>query len=146
MVPKTWRSVQKSPNWWPTTRKSSSLISRSISRRLKVPIPRYNCCRRMVQVWSIIQDCADSNSPFKLKTIWGERHIALISIIRWMRTIVISKLWTLTDDMEKRIQATQIICFFKLLNFSYQENITNEDVKNRIWHGIFTVKRWKDAN
>lgn len=148
--PTTWRSVQKSPKWLPITRKASALTSISMARIRKVNIFKYlgTIVALPTKDPSIIQDYVDINSPFKLTTIWGDRNIALRSIIRLMCTIVISKLWTLTADIVNRIQATQIICFCKLLDFSYKENIINEKVKNRIWHGsgpceclIFTVKR-----
>ena len=40
--------------------------------------------------------------------------------------------WTITADIERRIQALEMRCFRKLLNSSYRDHITNEDVKARI--------------
>ena len=40
--------------------------------------------------------------------------------------------WTLTADLEKRIQATEMRCFRKILRISYKDHITNEEVRRRI--------------
>ena len=58
-----------------------------------------------------------------------------------MRSLVLSiflyacESWTLTKDLERRIQATEMRCFRRLLGISYKDRITNEEVINRI-HGI----------
>ena len=77
----------------------------------------------------------------KLRTIWNDRNITLKSKIRLMRSLVLSiflyacESWTLTKDLERRIQATEMRCFRRLLGISYKDRITNEEVINRI-HGI----------
>ena len=40
--------------------------------------------------------------------------------------------WTITADIERRMQALEMICFRKLLGLSYRDHITNEEVKARI--------------
>ena len=40
--------------------------------------------------------------------------------------------WTLTADLEKRIQATEMRCFRKILGFTYRDHVTNKEVRNRI--------------
>ena len=78
----------------------------------------------------------------KLKTIWKNRNISLSSKIRLMRTLVISiflyacESWTLTADLERRIQATEMRCFRRLLGISYKDHITNEEVRIRIGQAI----------
>ena len=78
----------------------------------------------------------------KLDTIWKDKNIALSSKIRLMRSLVISiclyacESWTLTADLEKRIQAIEMRCFRRLLGISYKDHITNEEVKNRIRQAI----------
>ena len=53
----------------------------------------------------------------KLKTIWKDKNIVLSSKIRLMRSLVISiflyacETWTLTTELEKKIQATEMRCF-----------------------------------
>ena len=44
--------------------------------------------------------------------------------------------WTITADIEKRIQALEMKCFRKLLGISYRDYITNEEVKARIGNAI----------
>ena len=78
----------------------------------------------------------------KLKIIWNDRYVSLKSKIRLMRSLVISiflyacESWTLTADIERRIQATEMRCFRKLFGISYKDRITNEEVRNRIWQAI----------
>ena len=92
----------------------------------------------------------------KLKTIWKDRNIALSSKIRLMRALVMSiflyacESWTLTVELERRIQAMEIRCFRRLLGISYKDHITNEEVRSRIRQAIgphedllTTVKRRK---
>ena len=58
--------------------------------------------------------------------------------------------WTITADIERRIQALEMRCFRKFLGISYRDHITNEEVKARIGNAIgpyenllTTVKRRK---
>ena len=44
--------------------------------------------------------------------------------------------WTITADIERRIQALKMRCFRKLLGISYRDHITNEEVKARTGNAI----------
>ena len=44
--------------------------------------------------------------------------------------------WTITVDIERRIQALEMRCSCKLLGISYRDHITNEEVKARIGNAI----------
>ena len=91
----------------------------------------------------------------KLKTIWKDKNIALSSKIRLMRSLVISiflyacETWTLTAELEKKIQTTEMRCFRRLLGISYRDHVTNEKVGNRIrqaigpYEDLTTVKKRK---
>ena len=92
----------------------------------------------------------------KLKTIWNARNIALSSKIRLMRSLVMSiflyacESWTLTADRERRIQAMEMRCLRKLLDITYRDHISNEEVRNRTRQAtgphedlLTTVKRRK---
>ena len=63
-------------------------------------------------------------APTNLRIIWGDRNITLTSKIRLMRSLAFSiflyacESWTLTRDLEKRIQATEMRCFRRLLGIS----------------------------
>ncbi|PIK46132.1 endonuclease-reverse transcriptase [Apostichopus japonicus] len=78
----------------------------------------------------------------KLKLIWKDRNITLRSKIRLMRSLVTSiflyacESWTLTADIERRIQAVEMRCFRRLLNISYRDHISNQEVRNRIGQAI----------
>ena len=55
-----------------------------------------------------------------------------------MRTLVISiflyacESWTLTAELEKRTQAFEMRCYRRLLNISYKDHVTNEEVRRKI--------------
>ena len=78
----------------------------------------------------------------KLKVIWNDKNIAISSKIRLMRSLAMSiflyayETWTITADIERRIQALKMRCFRKLLGISYTDHITNEEVKTRIGNAI----------
>ena len=44
--------------------------------------------------------------------------------------------WTLTAEVERRIQALEMRCYRRLLNISYKDHVTNEEVRNRIQNAI----------
>ena len=76
----------------------------------------------------------------KLKTIWKDENIS--SKIRLIRSLVISiflyacETWTLTAELEKKIQTTEMRCFRRLLGISYRDLDTNEKVGNGIRQAI----------
>ena len=78
----------------------------------------------------------------KLKVILNDRNIAISSKIRLMHSLVLSvflyacETWTITADIERRIQALEMRCFRKRLGISYRDHITNEDVKARTGNAI----------
>ena len=55
-----------------------------------------------------------------------------------MRTLILSTFfyacesWTLTAEIERRIQVLEMRCCKRLLNISYKDHVTNEEVRNRI--------------
>ena len=62
-----------------------------------------------------------------------------------MRPLVISiflyacESWTLTAELEKRTQAFEMRCYRRLLNISYKDLVTNEEVCRKIQDNI---KEW----
>ena len=78
----------------------------------------------------------------KLKVIWNDKNIAISSKIRLMRSLAMSiflyacETWTITADIERRIQTLKMRCFRKLLGILYRDHITNEEVKARIGNAI----------
>ena len=55
-----------------------------------------------------------------------------------MRTLILSTFiyacesWALTAEIDRRIQALEMKCYRRLLNISYKDHVTNEEVRNRI--------------
>ena len=78
----------------------------------------------------------------RLKTIWRDKNISLASKVKLMRTLILSTFlyacesWTLTAEIERRIQALEMRCYKRLLNISYKDHVTNEEVRNRIQNAI----------
>ena len=74
----------------------------------------------------------------RLKIIWMDKNISLASKVKLMRTLILSTLlyacesWTLTAEIERRIQALEMRCCRRTLNISYKDRVTNEEVRNRI--------------
>ena len=69
----------------------------------------------------------------KLMPIWRDNNISLGSKVKLMRFLVISiflyacESWTLTAELEKRMQAFEMRCYRRLLNISCKDHVTNED-------------------
>ena len=78
----------------------------------------------------------------RLKIIWRDKNISLASYVILMRTLILSTFlyacesWTLTAEIESRIQALEMRCYRRLLNISYKVHVTNEEVRNRIQNAI----------
>ena len=71
----------------------------------------------------------------RLKIIWRNKNISLASKVKLMRTLIYlyaCESWTLTAEIERRIQALEMRCYRRLLNISYKDHVTNEEVRNRI--------------
>ena len=74
----------------------------------------------------------------KLKPIWRDNNMSLGSKVKLMRSLVISiflyacESWTLTAELEKRTQAFEMRCYRRLLNISYKDHVTNEEVRRKI--------------
>ena len=92
----------------------------------------------------------------KLKVIWNDKDIPISSKIRLRCSLAkfiflyAYGTWTITADIERRIQALEMRCFLKLFDIAYRDYITSEEVKARIGNAIrpyedllTTVKRRK---
>ena len=92
----------------------------------------------------------------KLKPIWRDNNICLGLKVRLICSLVISlflyacESWTLTAELEKRTRAFKMRCYRRLLNISYKDHVTNEEVHRKIqaaigeYDEILTlVKKWK---
>ena len=78
----------------------------------------------------------------RLKIIWRDKNISLASKFKLMRTLILTTFlyacesWTLTAEIERRIQALEMRCYRRLLNISYKYHVTNEEVRNGIQKAI----------
>ena len=73
----------------------------------------------------------------KLKPIWRYNYISLGSKVKLMRCLDISiylyvrESWTLTAELEKRMQSFEMRCYRRLLNISYKDLVTIEEVRRK---------------
>ena len=92
----------------------------------------------------------------KLKPIWRDNNISLGSKVKLMHSLVISTFlhawesWTLPAELQKRTQAFETRCYRRLLNISYKDHVTNEEVRRKIqaaieeYDELLTLfKKWK---
>ena len=86
---------------------------------------------------------AEATAAFtKLKPIWRDNNISLRSKVKLMRSLVTSiflyacESWTLTAELEKRTQAFEMRCYRRLLNISYKDHVTKEEVRRKIQAAI----------
>ena len=74
----------------------------------------------------------------RLKPVWNDRSIYLISKVRRMRSLVVSifqyacESWTLTAELRKRMQAMDTKCYRKILHILYKDHVTNDEVRAKI--------------
>ena len=92
----------------------------------------------------------------RLKPIWNDKSISLSSKIRLMRSLVtfiflyVCESWTLTAELQRRIQAMEIRCYRKILRISNKDHVTYEEVHAKIQQAtgpredlLTTIKRRK---
>ena len=78
----------------------------------------------------------------RLEPVWNDGSISLSSRKRLMRSLVTSiflyacESWTLTAELQRRIQAMEMRCYRKILHISYKDHVTNEEVRAKIQQAI----------
>ena len=78
----------------------------------------------------------------RLNPFRDDRSISLSSKIRLMRSLVSSiflfacESWTLTAELQRRIQAMEMRCYRKILHISYKDHVTDEEVRDMIKQAI----------
>ena len=81
----------------------------------------------------------------RLKIIWRDKNVSLASKVKLMPTLVLSTFlnacdsWTLTAEIERRIQALEMRCYRRLLNISYKDHVTNEEIRNRLQSALWSA-------
>ena len=58
------------------------------------------------------------------------------------------ELWTLTAELQRRIQAMEMRCYRKILHISYKDHVTNEEVRamfpvHQVWLKSSCKAQWK---
>ena len=48
--------------------------------------------------------------------------------------------WALTAELQRRIQAMEMMCYRKILHISYKDHVTNEEVRAKIQQAIGRTK------
>ena len=110
-------------------------------RTVEVQVPWSNYLQRMIKT-EILSSTAQSTAALsRLKIIWRDKNISLTSKVKLMRTLILSTFyacesWTLTAEIERRIQAPEMRCYRRILNISYRNQVTNEEVRNGIQNKI----------
>ena len=78
----------------------------------------------------------------RLKPVCNDRSISLSSKVRLMCSLVTPiflyawESWTLTAELQRRIQAMEIRCYRKIQHISYKGHVTNEEVRAKIQQAI----------
>ena len=78
----------------------------------------------------------------RLKLVWNERSVFHSSKIRVMRSLVTSiflyacESWTLTAQLQRRIEVMKMKCCRKALRIFLQDHVTNEEVHAKIQQAI----------
>ena len=78
----------------------------------------------------------------KLNPICRDNNISFGSKVKLMRSLVIfvflyaCESCTLTAELKKRTQAFEMRCYRRLLNISYKDHVTNEEVRRKIQAAI----------
>ena len=66
----------------------------------------------------------------RLKPVWNDRSVSLSCKIQLMRSLVTSislyacESWTLTAELQRRIQAMEMRCYRKIQRISYKDHVT----------------------
>ena len=77
-----------------------------------------------------------------MKPVWNDRSISLSYKIRLMHSLVTSiflyafQSWTLTAELQRKIQAMEMRCYRKILRISYKYHVTNMEVCTKIQQAI----------
>ena len=94
------------------------------------------------------------------KIMWRDKNIPLASKVKLMlgKRIILSTFlyacesWTLTAEIERRIQALEMRCYRRRLNISYKDHVTNEEVSQQYpdcnwsaWSAWWSPKHGKET-
>ena len=78
----------------------------------------------------ILSRIAQTAALTRLKPVWNDRSVSLSFMTRRMHSPATSILlyacesWTLTAELQRRIQAMEMRCYRKILHISYKDHVT----------------------
>ena len=78
----------------------------------------------------------------RLKPVWIDKSISISSEIRLTPVLVTSiflyacESWTLTAELQRRVQAMEMRHYRKILHISYKDHVTNKEVRAKIQQAI----------
>ena len=82
--------------------------------------------------------------------ILGHLPKCIMAMLDWSERVCSPVSWTVTGELEKRTQAFEMRCYRRLLNISFKDHVTNEDVHRKIHAAtvekgelLTLVKKWK---
>ena len=112
------------------------------SHKLHVPGLSYNWWGFQAWEWDTLQNNTDSSSIDTLETSLEWWEYSLNFKIRLMRSLVTSicldacESWTLTAELQRRIQVMEMRCYCKILHILYKDHFTNQEVHAKIQQAI----------
>ena len=137
--PRQHKSGDKQPKWLPKRDQDK----RSEARRSgKLQVPWSSHLQRRIKTRDSSRIAQTTATLSRLKIIWRDKNISLASKVKLMRTLTLSTFlyvcesWTLSAEIKRRIQGLELRCYRRLLNISYKDHVTNEEVRNRIQNAI----------
>ena len=105
--------------------------------------PTNSYCFLCVCVPEVLSRIAQTTAAStRLKPVWIDKSSSLSSKIRLMRSLVTSiflydcESWTLTAELQRRIQAMELRCYCTILHISYKDHVTNEEVRAKIQQAV----------
>ena len=105
--------------------------------RNKLQTPWSSCLRWWLTTRDSLKNCINHCGSYEADRVWRDNNISLRSNVKLMRSLVnfiflyAYESWALTEELEKRTQAFEMRCYRKLLNISYEDHITNEEVRKK---------------
>ena len=78
----------------------------------------------------------------RLKPVWNDRSISVSSKIQLMHSLVTSiflyacESWTLTAELQRRMQDMEMRCYRTILHISYKDHVTNKEVHAKVQQAI----------
>ena len=110
---------------------------------------------QLFQMMAPNQRIAQATAAFT-KPIWRDNNVSLGSNVNLLCSFAISiflnacESWTLTAELEKRMQAFEMSCYRRLLNIPCKDHVTNEEDRRKIQAAIgeygevlTLIKKWK---